>query len=88
MSCVVIGYTFNADNHCNSCTKKIYKDDGYGHYYGVDDEGNQIHPIFGTDEILETMNCGACGDYIYEVVHVETDSEYAKRVAKINMEGI
>ena len=67
MSCAVIGYTFEADTHCNKCTEERFDDDGHGHFYGEDNEGNLIHPIFDQDEVLETMNCGECGHTIREV---------------------
>lgn len=74
----VIAYTYEADYHCLACTAKGFNPpDSYGDYHGVDSEGNEIHPVFDTDEwyandIYEGVRfaklvCGDCLEIIEEV---------------------
>jgi len=76
---MIIGYTFEADSHCVKCTQARFKvnpdakgykpsdsDQNYIPYNGVDREGNNIHALFSTDELLFTVHCGDCGALLYE----------------------
>lgn len=72
----IIGYTFEADCHCISCTQKrhmeqpfpaagIHRKDEHGLPQDAqDNEGNPIHPMFSTDEQLEPQYCGDCHERI------------------------
>ncbi len=75
----VIGYTFEADQHCVGCTIKRHAEKpfelgdplGRGEgsdenglpYAAEDNEGNAVHPIFSTDEVENY--CGDCGGELY-----------------------
>ena len=70
---MIIGYTYEADEHCTSCASKRFIGTGSGPvdangvpFDGTDDEGNPIMPRFVHDEVLETISCGTCGDTIVE----------------------
>lgn len=66
----IIGYTYEADQHCVTCTKKRFegcgdatngfKDEHGLHKYQKDGEENLVRPMFSTDEQLETPFCGTC----------------------------
>ena len=72
----VIGYTYEADAHCVSCTQKrkfklsldcLNKSNTDSNgicIHAIDNEGNLIHPIFSTDEQLEPLHCGDCHEEI------------------------
>lgn len=75
----IIGYTFEADCHCVSCTQKRKfkldaaregfrqakeKDEHGVPVNAMDNEGNPIHPMFSTDEQLEPQYCGDCRERI------------------------
>lgn len=57
-----IGYTYDADTHCLLCMlldaadKKLTRQHGYL----IDSEGNEVRPIFDTDE-TDNPYCGDCG---------------------------
>lgn len=85
----IIAYTYDADVHCVSCTKRRFApkdkrhcepaaygfnqrvrgsfnriertplDEHYVPVYAADSEGNQVHPVFSTDE-HEFTHCGDC----------------------------
>ena len=58
----VIGYAFEADTHCPACTlERFPRIEG-----ARDNEGNDVHPIFSTDEITASVYCGECRDLIAE----------------------
>ena len=65
----VIAYTYNADVHCVHCTQVRFatqcktgaSDEHNIPYEAQDSEGNNIHPVFSTDEDNYT-HCGSCGD--------------------------
>lgn len=52
----IIGYVYDADEHCISCTNKRF----YGKKALIDFEGNAIHPIFLGDELDTPPVCGDC----------------------------
>lgn len=86
MACHIVAYTYEADTHCPGCTKASFGDDGMGHSYGVDAEGNEIHPIFGWDPgwhddtvECEALVCGTCNGVI-DVAHGENCVGRACRV--------
>jgi hypothetical protein len=82
-------YQYEADIHCIDCTHKrfAYKhDDGciYLDDDQLDNEGNEVHPVFDTDEWydygdtenpIQHMVCGDCHKIIetYEVMEVAND---------------
>lgn len=66
----IVAYTYDADTHCVACTQarfalhadrhKDYDTDPHGVYVmAVDREGNEIYPVFSTDEI-DLSSCGTC----------------------------
>ena len=57
----IIGYTYEADVHCVACTMLRFLDDPNA----VDDEGNQVHPIFSTDE--GSPDGDYCADCLVEI---------------------
>lgn len=74
----VIAYAYDADHHCLDCTLDSFPgfNEGNSDEYR-DSEGNEIHPLFDTDEwyandIYEgnskaVLSCGDCGDTIEEI---------------------
>lgn len=71
----IVGYTFEADAHCVSCTQGRFALNGDGVRRSVDEplvdehgiphnaydrEGNRVHPVFATDEGPDDMYCGDC----------------------------
>lgn len=64
----VTAYTFEADYHCVPCTQERFNiDPRDGGSYGIDSEGNDIHPTFASDEqpIHERHQvCACCGRVI------------------------
>lgn len=60
MSCQIVCYTYDADNHCLDCTSKEHRSDAHGHYYGEDKEGNAIYPLFAVESGLDSIYCGTC----------------------------
>lgn len=54
----IIGWKYDADLHCNECTRKRFGIVDVGTY---DSEGNQVWPIFSTDELhVDGIDC--CGE--------------------------
>ena len=73
----IIGWTFEADYHCDTCTMKRFPELGEDSDATVEDrEGNEIYPLFCADvdgEMLETgVYCGDCGA---ELVEPEPEEE-------------
>lgn len=69
---VPIGYTYEADYHCPDCTEKRFGGwKGSNRWIeGVDNEGNEIHPVYSWDEGNEAGDyCGDCGEEINEPHH-------------------
>lgn len=62
----VVGYTADADMHCVDCAHRIYGDDKGGSEPKQDGEGNQVHPIFASDEGWDDEHCGTCGKPLSE----------------------
>lgn len=74
---ITIAYTYEADYHCPACATKRFGT-AHGKVIGTDDEGNEVHPVFDTDEwyasdlysdLYEgsesaTLACGTCGEVI------------------------
>ncbi|MDR0779312.1 MAG: hypothetical protein LBF16_01260 [Pseudomonadales bacterium] len=71
----VIAYTYEADVHCPDCTSDRFGpnsaydrlhlpgdfDEHAVPYDATDREGNPIHPVFSTDEMLDgPYSCGTC----------------------------
>lgn len=64
----VIGYTYEADEHCESCAIERFGAALYDET-AEDAEGNPPHPIFGDHEPSNAWigcYCGTCGDEIVE----------------------
>ena len=64
----IIGWTYSADIHCNACTR-----DRFGDNFATadpapeDDEGNEIRPVFASDETDPAGEyCADCGAEIAE----------------------
>lgn len=54
----VIGYAADADVWCVDCAEKRY-----GRLMGrTDDEGNDVHPIFASDDADGPQVCAGCGE--------------------------
>ena len=51
----IVGYSYEADIHCVDCTAKRFPT-----LTGTDDEGNIVHPVFGSDETDYAWHCD-CG---------------------------
>lgn len=58
----IIGYTYDASTHCDPCAAARFgrctcdqKD-----VHGQDREGNEVEPIFSTDELVEELFCEDC----------------------------
>ena len=55
----VIGYTFDADYYCVACTERLHpgstdwRAEGFDPADHTDSEGNEVHPLFGSDEWWE-----------------------------------
>lgn len=58
----VLGYTADADVWCKECCESQYDGqyDSHGNWYATDREGNEIWPIFSTDDRSERIFCCAC----------------------------
>lgn len=57
----IIAYTYDADIHCEACAdkqfgKKLYNEKNPP----TDSEGNEVHPVFASDEITDDTCCGTC----------------------------
>lgn len=75
----IIGYAYDADCHCVDCTReradvgllkrvpplKLDTDEHGIALDLVDDEGNDVHPIFSTDENATDETCGDCGNKLW-----------------------
>jgi hypothetical protein len=62
----IVGWTYEADLHCNECAEERFgppeRVSGSGReLHGVDNEGNEIHPIF-LDQLEEFETTPVCGD--------------------------
>lgn len=68
----IIGYAYEADLHCPECAEKRFGVDPgkiWVRKGAVDREGNQVHPIFVSDEHdPEGEYCGDCRAEIWEKI--------------------
>jgi hypothetical protein len=55
----IVGWTYDADVHCNACTQKRFSVYALSESFATDSEGNMVHPIFASDE-YENEVCGDC----------------------------
>jgi hypothetical protein len=64
----VLGYAFDADLHCQACTRQRFGRRAFDDRNPpADSEGNPIHPIFAGDEHDPAgEHCGDCGTEIVE----------------------
>lgn len=53
----VIAFTYEADIHCVGCAHARFPD---GPHRATDAEGNDVHPVFASDEGADEV-CGTCG---------------------------
>ena len=64
----VVGYTYEGEVHCVSCTEERFgeaKDLEVRDLSGlVDNEGNNLHPIFAMDEGMACDCCGGTGSHM------------------------
>ena len=64
----VIGYTYEADEHCPKCAHERFAEQSQGGLldehdipiYAIDREGNTIMPRFNTDDVFDDVYCGSC----------------------------
>ncbi len=70
---MIIGYAYEADEHCRKCAREKFTGHGSGEMDengvpvdAIDDEGNTISPRFITDQVINDVYCGTCGDIIAE----------------------
>jgi len=61
MSYRIIGYTADADTWCPTCATRNY---GANLETATDDEGNEVYPIFDTDEVASYWVCHSCTEPI------------------------
>jgi hypothetical protein len=54
----ILGYSGDADIYCVDCAMQKWE---ISEDEDVDSEGNEIHPIFASDDHIEEMICSACG---------------------------
>lgn len=59
----VIGYTADADYWCEDCAATAYGPDTESR---KDSEGNDVHPIFASDDTPADAVCGRCFASIVE----------------------
>lgn len=68
-SYTIVGWIYDADFHCNDCAEKRFPviriNDSGRVLGGVDNEGNEISPIF-VDMCMGDEICGDCFKYIVE----------------------
>ena len=57
----VVGYTADAAIWCPSCAQLIYGEDGP---IRCDSEGNDVHPVFASDELTPGEVCTRCSEVI------------------------
>lgn len=55
----IVGYTADADTYCVDCARERYPAE-------IDSEGNDVHPIFASDEWDRAVHCADCGEEIVE----------------------
>lgn len=65
MKVCIVGWKYEADIHCWDCaTRRLPKLRNDPNAAILDSEGNEVHPIFETDEGALDEVCGDCFDYI------------------------
>jgi len=66
-SWTVIGWTYDADLHCNACARERFGARALDDGTAVDDDGNTPLPVFASDETDPAGEyCGDCGAEIAE----------------------
>lgn len=70
---MIIGYAYEAEEHCRNCARNRFAGTAPGEIdhngvpvEAVDRENNTISPRFTSDEVLQDIHCGTCGDTIVE----------------------
>ncbi len=62
----VVGYSYEADLHCEDCTYDRFGGDIYNEESPPEDsEGNEISPIFAQD-VEDGDCCGDCGEELLQ----------------------
>ncbi len=67
----IVGYTYEAACYCPDCTARDWTEARLSHLPGerdehslfmtmFDREGNQVHPVFTTDESAADLYCDRC----------------------------
>lgn len=65
--CEVVGYAYEADLHCETCTRKRFPEADEEFSDVEDSEGNPIHPMFAGDEHDPSGEyCGDCQCELWE----------------------
>jgi hypothetical protein len=63
----IIGWAYDADLHCDSCTRARFPEANREIENVTDSEGNAVHPVFVSDEHApEGEYCGDCGAELWE----------------------
>jgi hypothetical protein len=60
----IVGYTYEAGIHCTDCAEKRFTAATLKADTAEDSEGNEVHPIFVSDEGWEDETCSDCGEGI------------------------
>ena len=72
----IVGYTYDADVHCDTDAYDAFGDELFDEVNPVaDSEGNEVQPIFSTDEDTYFDHCGDCGEALHEHDELEHDMQ-------------
>ena len=71
----ILGYTYDADVHCEKCAEKRFGKRLFDDKHPPEDsEGNEVHPIFASDEMDPAGEvCCDCGDVVVEPAEEEEE---------------
>jgi hypothetical protein len=70
MTITIIGYSYEADTHCQECAEKRFGATLYSNTPVQDNEGNDVHPMYSYEE-HRTHDDDACFDK-----HCNNDDDY------------
>jgi hypothetical protein len=64
----IVGYTYDAGVHCDACAAERFGRCQCEHHdvHGEDSEGNDVEPIFATDEAAGELTCDDCGSELMD----------------------
>lgn len=70
----ILGYAYDADLHCEPCTRLRFPSADSEFSDVEDSEGNEIHPLFASDgQSPDGEYCGDCGREICEPYDDDTE---------------